>query len=265
MEREESVRRASARRVEGGGLPADAGHGNPDRRPPCSIPISSSVTVTVLDDDTPPGAPQELTAQADDASPQTAVRLSWQAPESEGDFPIARYEARWKKTADLPFANADTWTEITVGSAGLGGAGTEADPYTWTATGLEPGTGYSFEVRAAHGDDGAGAGDAATETAATAAVEVAFGAAAATVNEGESIAVTVTLSAPAPAGGVTVPIPGCRPAGCRRSRRPRRVASPGPCGRRPCPGSPRRRRGRCCSGCRWMNGDHRPSPTASGW
>ena len=137
------------------------------------------------------------------------MRLSWQAPEHEGAFPVAGYQVQWKADADTGYG---AWTEKTA-VADLAGAGTAKNPWTWTATGLAGATGYSFRVRAVSTDtrptDGdtrelAGA-ESDTAAAATAAIQVAFGAAAATVNEGQGVTVRVTLSAPAPAA-LSVPI-----------------------------------------------------------
>ncbi len=93
--------------------------------------------------DVKPDAPTDLTARVGNGQ----VPLTWVLPTNAGR--IDKVQVRWKATASLPFGASDTWT------------GLAATATTYTATGLENGTGYTFEVRAANS-----AGDGAAATAA---------------------------------------------------------------------------------------------------
>ena len=78
------------------------------------------------------------------------VTLTWTLPTNVGA--IDDIEVRWKKTSELPFGASDTWTDLDDGTA-----------TTHTVTGLENGTGYTFEVRAVNSaGNGAAARVAAT-------------------------------------------------------------------------------------------------------
>ena len=114
----------------------------------------SSVTVTVLDNDTPPSAPRTLTAEPG----ATEARLAWQPPETDHGQPFT-YEYRSAASgASLPA----TWTAVPSSDATTTG---------YTVTGLTHGTAYTVEVRATNV---AGPGDAASVTTTTLAPEWAF-------------------------------------------------------------------------------------------
>ncbi len=94
--------------------------------------------------DVKPNAPTDLTATVGDRQ----VPLSWVLPTNASR--IDKVQLRWKKTADLPFVGTDSWTDLA------------ATATTHTATGLENGKSYTFEVRTVNS---AGDGTAATEAA----------------------------------------------------------------------------------------------------
>ena len=98
---------------------------------PYTLGTPFATTVTVLDDDTPPSAPRNLTAEPGDGE----ATLAWQAPETTHGQGITRYEYQQKAGTGafggwqmIPASNAET-TEYTV-------------------TGLTNGTIYTFQVRA---------------------------------------------------------------------------------------------------------------------
>ena len=92
----------------------------------------ATATVTIRDnDDSPPGAPQGLTAGPEDAR----VVLTWSPPASDGGAPITGYQYRYVAGSD---AFADRWTNLS------GGAGARQV----TVSGLTNGTTYRFQVRA---------------------------------------------------------------------------------------------------------------------
>ena len=91
----------------------------------------SSVTVTVLDNDTPPSAPRNLAAEARDGE----ARLTWQAPLTDNGQAVTGYEYRHKAGT----GSFGAWTDI------LGSNGNTTE---YTVTGLANGTLYTFEVQA---------------------------------------------------------------------------------------------------------------------
>ena len=91
----------------------------------------SSVTVTVLDNDTPPSAPRNLAAEARDGE----ARLRWQAPLTDNGQAMTGYEYRHKAGT----GSFGAWTDI------LGSNGNTTE---YTVTGLANGTLYTFEVQA---------------------------------------------------------------------------------------------------------------------
>ena len=167
---------------------------NPDA--PYTLGTTSSVTVTVRDNDTPPTAPRNLVAQAGD----TTARLSWQAPAPpvpDHGQPVLRYEYRVK----VGSGSFSSWATI---------PNSDANTTSHTFTGLTNETPHTYEVRAVNIAGGGVA--ASTIVTPIVGVGVSFGAAALSVDEGEGAMVTVTLAA-APTASVTVPIVATRGVG----------------------------------------------------
>ena len=167
---------------------------NPDA--PYTLGTTSSVTVTVRDNDTPPTAPRNLTAQAGD----TTARLQWQAPLApvpDHGQPILHYEYRLQ----VGSAAFSDWAPI---------PGGDENTTSHTFTGLTNETLHTYEVRAANIAGGGAA--ASTTVTPIVGVGVSFGAASLSVDEGEGVAVTVTLAA-APTASVTVPLVATRGVG----------------------------------------------------
>ena len=107
----------------------------------------STVRVTVLDNDTPPSVPRNLTAEAGNAE----ARLAWEAPETDHGQPVTGYEYR-RKTGTGSFG---AWADI---------PGSDRDTTEYTVTRLTNGTLYTFEVRAVNI---AGEGEASNPASAT--------------------------------------------------------------------------------------------------
>ena len=152
-------------------------------------PAVTSVTITVRDDDTPPLAPRNLTAQAGD----TEATLSWDAPAAstpDHGQPVLRYEYRVKTTGLF-----GSWAPI---------PGGDADTRSHTFTGLTNDQEHTYQVRAVN----VAGGGASLEKSVTPIVGIAvsFGAATLSVDEGDQATVTVTLAL-APAVGETVTVP----------------------------------------------------------
>ena len=103
---------------------------NPDAAP-YTLGAPSSVTVTVLDNDTSPSAPQELAAEAGDGE----VTLRWMAPETDNGQPVTGYEYQRKAGAGA-FGG---WTDIT---------GSNVNTTEYAVKSLTNGIDYTFEVRA---------------------------------------------------------------------------------------------------------------------
>ena len=162
---------------------------NPDSPSPYTLGDTSSVTVTVRDDDTPPLAPENLRAQAGN----TEAHLSWRAPPpSTPDHgqPVLHYEYRVK----AGMGSFGNWAMI---------PNSDASTTSHTFTGLPNDTLHTFEVAAVNV---AGRGAAAQESVTPIdGVAVSFGVASLSVDEGGSATVTLTL-AEAPTASVTVPL-----------------------------------------------------------
>ena len=120
---------------------------------PYTLGTTSSVTVEVLDNDTPPTAPRNLMAEAG----LTEVDLTWQAPATDHGQPLT-YEYRQQEGTG-PFGD---WTAI---------LNSDIDTTEYTVTGLTMGTDYTFEVRA---ENVGGKGDEASVTVTTLAPEWEF-------------------------------------------------------------------------------------------
>ena len=152
-------------------------------------PAVTSVTITVRDDDTPPLAPRNLTAQAGN----TEATLSWDAPAAstpDHGQPVLRYEYRVKTTGSF-----SAWAPI---------PGGDADTRSHTFTGLTNDQEHTYQVRAVN----VAGGGASLEKSVTPimGIAVSFAEASLLVDEGDQATVTVTL-ATAPAVGETVTVP----------------------------------------------------------
>ena len=156
---------------------------------PYTLGDTSSVTITVRDNDTPPLAPENLRAQAGN----TEAHLSWRAPPpSTPDHgqPVLHYEYRVK----AGMGSFGNWAMI---------PNSDASTTSHTFTGLPNDTLHTYEVAAVNV---AGRGAAAQESVTPIdGVAVSFGAASLSVDEGGSATVTLTL-AEAPTASVTVPL-----------------------------------------------------------
>ena len=163
---------------------------NPDSPSPYTLGDTSSVTVTVRDDDTPPLAPQNLRAQAGN----TEATLRWDAPlpsTPDHEQPVLHYEYRVK----VGTGSFSGWAMI---------PGGDASTRSHTFTGLPNDTLHTYEVRAENvAGDGA---EAQVTVTPIVGVAVSFAAAALSVDEGDNAVVTLTL-AEAPAAGTTVTVP----------------------------------------------------------
>ncbi len=153
-------------------------------------PAVTSVTITVRDDDTPPLAVRNLTAQAGD----TEATLSWDAPAApspDHGQPVLHYEYRVK----VGTGSFGSWTRF---------PNSDADTRSHTFTGLPNDTLHTYEVAAVNV---AGRGAVAQKSVTPIeGVAVSFGAASLSIDEGENAEVTLTL-ATAPAVGETVTVP----------------------------------------------------------
>ena len=157
---------------------------------PYTIGSPSSVTVTVLDDDTPPSVPLAVRARPGDRQ----VTLTWEAPEdSGGGQPITHYQYRYKLKTGATWIQ--DWTDI---------PGGDADTRSYTRTGLTNDTEYTFELRAVNAVplDGAAASRDVTPAVG---IAVSLSGADFEAPEGGRIEVTATLAVP-PAQGESVTV-----------------------------------------------------------
>ena len=150
-----------------------------------TAPAVTSVTITVRDDDTPPLAVRNLTAQAGD----TEATLRWQLPAAntpDHGQPVLYYEYRVKTTGGF-----GSWTRF---------PNSDADTRSHTFTSLPNDQEHTYQVRAVN----VAGGGASIEKSVTPIVGIAvsFGAATLSVDEGGTATVTLTLAL-APALGTT--------------------------------------------------------------
>ena len=167
---------------------------------PYTLGTPKTVTIMVRDNDTPPTAPRNLTAQAGN----TTARLSWQAPAPpvpDHGQPITHYEYQVK----VGSGSFSSWATI---------PDSDANTTSHTFTGLTNNTPHTFEVRAVN--IAGGGAEASTTVTPIVGVGVSFVVAALSVDEGAGVAVTVTLGA-APAATVTVPLQATRGVGLEAS------------------------------------------------
>ncbi len=134
------------------------------------------VTVAIPVEGTP-GAPRGLSVTGGDRR----ATLSWTAPSSDGGSAIVRYEYRVQQTG----SDFTAWRTVTGGASAT----------SYTVTGLENGTTYTFEVRAVNG---AGAGQPVSATATLA--ESVPGAPTGLTATGSDEQVTLSWNAPSTGG-----------------------------------------------------------------
>ena len=157
---------------------------------PYTLGTPSTVTVAVLDNDTPPTAPQNLTAQAGD----TEARLRWDPPlppNPDHGQPVTHYEYRLK----VGTAAFGLWATI---------PDSDANTTSHTFTGLVNDMVHTFEVRAVN--VAGGGAEAQVMVTPIVGVAVSFAAASLSVDEGDDAQVMVTLAI-APTVGTTVTVP----------------------------------------------------------
>ena len=117
-----------------------------------TVGTPASVTLTVLDNDTKPSAPQNIEAEPN----YTVVALTWDDPMEDGGQTITKYEYRYSddsRTTWGPGTGPLGWADVPMSDVG------EVNRNGYTVTGLVNGTTHSFEVRAVNV---AGPGTAAT-------------------------------------------------------------------------------------------------------
>ena len=138
--------------------------------------VTASPVTVIIPIEGAPSAPTGLTATAGDRS----VALSWGAPADDGGSPILRYQYRYQESG----GSYSGWATVPGGASAT----------SYTVTGLNNGTTYEFQVRAANAI-GAGAEATAGATLAESAPEAPAGL---TASGGDE---SVTLSWAAPATG----------------------------------------------------------------
>ena len=157
-----------------------------------------SVTVKVLDDDTPPAAPTGLEARAGDE----LVTLTWNPP-PECEL-VEKYEYRFSDDDGAtwsPGPGTDGWADVPMSAYG------EANRTSYTVASLQNQIGYAFDLRGAN-SFGPSAAQSVLATPVKG-IQFSFGMVAYEANEGESVQVTVVKEVPAglpDEESVTVPI-----------------------------------------------------------
>ena len=123
----------------------------------------SSWTMTVLDNDAPPGAPRNLAAHAGD----TKATLAWEAPADHGDTAITKFQYRQGalNSADPPVLEWGAWTDV---------PGGDGSSRTVEVSSLTNDTEYTFEVRAVNTNGEGPESNQAMATPASTAVAVTW-------------------------------------------------------------------------------------------
>ena len=151
----------------------------------------SSATVRILDDDTPPGVPRNLTARPG-ASGQ--LRLTWEDPtDGGGGQPVVKYQIRGTVPVDTGWGD--------VADSGEGGANRNSR----TLLNLTNGVAHTVEIRAVNGAELPGPAAAVTAIPLDA-ITVSFVHAEQSADEDGEVTVEVRLSSP-PVGGTPVEVP----------------------------------------------------------
>ena len=143
---------------------------------------------TVLDNDTGPSAPRNLTALRGDAR----ASLQWDAPLRDGGQPVSKYQYRYSTDGGGNWTN---WGDVPDSDESTRG---------YTAPGLTNDVEHTFEVRAYNV---AGGGDASNQATVTpfAGFPVTFNVATLSANEASSVTLTVTLGQ-TPTAALTIPL-----------------------------------------------------------
>ena len=151
------------------------GIGNPDSE----TDATTTVNVTVVDVDEPPGPPTGLSVSTNQDNPTTALEVSWTAPDTTGIPPITGYDVEYRA------GDSGMWTAHEF----------ESDDNTTETTipDLASNTTYQVQARAKN-DEGEGQWAASSGTTGKANLTVTFSAATYTVDEGEEATITVIVT-----------------------------------------------------------------------
>ena len=145
---------------------------------------SKTVTVTVMDDDNPPGAPTSLTATADG---QSEIDLDWTAPADNGGSAITGYKIEASSTGNSGWSNLVTNTNSTT--------------TTYSHTGLSAGTTRHYRVSAINSVGTGTASSVADATTDDTATTVPGAPTSLTATASGSTGIDLSWTAPADDGG----------------------------------------------------------------
>ena len=145
---------------------------------------SKTVTVTVMDDDNPPGAPTSLTATADG---QSEIDLDWTAPADNGGSAITGYKIEASSTGNSGWSNLVTNTNSTT--------------TTYSHTGLAAGTMRHYRVSAINANGTGTASNVADATTDDTATTVPGAPTSLTATASGSTGIDLSWTAPADDGG----------------------------------------------------------------
>ena len=129
----------------------------------------SSWTMTVLDNDAPPGAPRNLAAYAGD----TKATLAWEAPADHGDTAITKFQYRSGSDVSMDDGVGGMTTTFTWGSW-TDVPGGDGSTRTVEVSSLTNDTEYTFEVRAVNTNGESPESNQAMATPASTAVAVTW-------------------------------------------------------------------------------------------
>ena len=147
--------------------------------PDSETDATTTVNVTVVDVDEPPGPPTGLSISTRQDNPTTALDVSWTVPDTTGIPPISGYEVQYRA------GDSGAWIDHDFDSVGTTTKTTISD--------LDSNTTYQVQARAKN-DEGDGEWASASGTTKKAELTIAFSAATYTVDEGEEATITVIVT-----------------------------------------------------------------------
>ena len=147
--------------------------------PDSETDATTTVNVTVVDVDEPPGPPTGLSISTSQDNPTTALDVSWTVPDTTGIPPITGYEVQYR------VGDSGAWIDHDFDSVGT--------TTKTTVSNLATNTTYQVQARAKN-NEGEGQWAASSGITEKARLTIAFSAATYTVDEGEEATITVIVT-----------------------------------------------------------------------
>ena len=147
--------------------------------PDSETDATTTVNVTVVDVNEPPGPPTDVTVSINTGNPTASLDVRWTTPDTTGIPSISGYDIQYRKHSEIDWTNHNF---DPVGTTTM-----------TTVPNLDSNTTYQVQVRATN-DEGEGQWAASSGTTGKANLTVAFSAATYTLNEGDTATITVIVT-----------------------------------------------------------------------